>query len=96
MSLEGVRNETKLELLTAVYDFPSTTLECEAGNDVFSQGVFRESSNVSDRAATEHDAGPGHPCTVHAITLDLVELAIHVETLVERVVNRHIVEPLMA
>jgi hypothetical protein len=96
MSLEGVRNETKLELLTAVYDFPSSTLKREAGNDIFCQSIFRESSNISDRAATEYDARPSHPCAVHTITLDLVEFAVHVETLVKRIVGRHIVEPLMA
>jgi hypothetical protein len=94
MSFEGVRDETKLEFLTAIYDLPSATLEREAGDDIFGQSVLRESSNVSDCPATEHDTRTGYPCTVHTITLDLVELAIDVETLVQWVVGRHIIEPL--
>jgi hypothetical protein len=85
MSLEGVR---------AVHNLPSTTLEGKAGDDIFSQSIFRETSDVSDRAATEHDTGPSHPCTVHTITLDLIELTVHIETLVQWVVGRHVIEPL--
>jgi hypothetical protein len=95
MSFEGVGDETKLELLTAVYDLPSTTLKREASNDIFSQGVFGESSNISDRCATENDARACHPCTIHAVTLNLVELAIDIETLVKWVVGRHVIEPLL-
>ena len=95
VSFEGVRDETELELLTAVYDLPSTTLKCEASNDIFSQGVFGESSNISDRPATEDDARACHPSTVHAVALDLVELAVYVETLVKWIVGRYVIEPLM-
>lgn len=95
MSFEGVRDETKLELFTAVYDLPSTTLESESGQDIFSQGIFRESSDVSDRAATEDDSRAGHPCAVHAIALDFVEFPVHVETLVKRIVSRYVIESLM-
>jgi len=94
MSLEGVRNESKLELFTAVDDFPSPALECEAGHDVFSKSIFREASDVSDCPATENNAWACDPCTVHAVALNLVKLAIHVETLIERIVGRHIVESL--
>jgi hypothetical protein len=94
MSFEGVWNETKLEFLAAVYDFPSATLECEAGDNILSQSVLREASDVSDCPAAEHDAGAGYPCTVHAISLDLIELAIDVETLVKWIVGRHVIESL--
>ena len=94
MSLEGVRNESKLELFTAVDDFPSSALKCEAGHDVFSKSILREASDVSDCPATENNAWACDPCTVHAVALNLVEFAIHVKTLIEWVVGRHIVESL--
>lgn len=94
MSLESIRNETELELFTAIHDLPTATLECEASQDVFGQSVFGETSNVSDCPATEHNARAGDPCAVHAVTLDLVKLAIHIQTLVQWVVGRYVVEPL--
>lgn len=95
MSFEGVRDETKLKLFTAVYDLPSTTLEGESGQDVFGQSVLRESSYVADRTAAKDDSRAGHPCTIHAIALDLVEFPVHVQTLVERIVSWYVIESLM-